>query len=152
MSDLVQKIQQDLMAAMKSRDELKLAVLRMLKSSVQLAQTEKSKDAELSDEDVFGLIRRAIKQRKEAAELYDKGGAGDRAKRELDEAKVLESYLPAQMSDEDITKLVADVAKQVVASGPRDMGKMLGKVMGAAKGLADGNKVKAAVQKYLASL
>ena len=152
MSDLVQKIQQDLMAAMKSREELKLAVLRMLKSSIQLAQTEKSKDAELSDEDVFGLIRRAIKQRKEAAELYDKGGASDRATRELDEAKVLESYLPAQMSDEDITKLVADVAKQVGASGPRDMGKMMGKVMGAAKGLADGNKVKAAVQKYLASL
>ena len=152
MSDLVQKIQKDLMTAMKEKDELKLSVLRMLKSAIQLVQTEKSKDAQLSDEDVFAIIRRSIKQRKEAAELYTKGGAADRAQSELNEAKVLETYLPAQLSDEDIAKIVADVAKQLGATGPRDMGKIMGKVMGAAKGQADGNKVKEAVQKYLASL
>ena len=137
---------------MKGREEMKLSVLRMLKAAVQLAQVEKGKDAEFTDEDVLVLVRRLIKQRKEAAEMYKAGGADDRAASELAETKFLEVYLPAQMSDEDLAKIVADAAVQVGATGMKDMGKMMGKAMAAANGLADGNRVKAAVQKYLSSL
>ena len=152
MSDLAVRVQSDLVAAMKHKDELTLSVLRMLKSSIQLMQVEKGKDHELTDDDVLVLVRRLIKQRVEAAEMYKSGGANDRAERELAEAKVLEAYQPAQMSDEDVAALVAKIAAEVGAKGPKDMGKVMGKVMAAVKGQADGNRVKAAVQQHLASL
>mgnify|MGYP003620120359 FL=1 len=152
MSNLVTQIQNDIIAAMKSRDELKLSVLRMLKSAIQLAQIEKGKDTPLTDDDVLVLVRRLIKQRIEAAEMYKAGGVADRADSELAEAKILEVYQPAQLSDEDLAKIVAEIASQIGASGPKDMGKMMGKVIAAAKGQADGNRVKAEVQKYLSTL
>ena len=152
MSDLAGKIQSDLVAAMKNKDELKLSVLRMLKSAMQLAQVEKGKENALTDDDVLVLVRRLIKQRVEAAEMYKSGGAADRAERELAEAQVLEIYQPAQLSDEDILKNVAKVAEETGAAGPKDMGKMMGKTMAAVKGQADGNRVKSAVQHYLNQL
>ena len=153
MSDLAGKIQSDLVAAMKNKDELKLSVLRMLKSAMQLAQVEKGKENALTDDDVLVLVRRLIKQRVEAAEMYKSGGAADRAERELAEAQVLEIYQPAQLSDEDILKIVAKVAEEETgAAGPKDMGKMMGKTMAAVKGQADGNRVKSAVQHYLNQL
>lgn len=152
MSDLVLKIQEDLVAAMKRKDELTLSVLRMLKSAIQLAQIEKGKDDPLTDDDVLVLVRRLIKQRNEAAEMYKNGGAEDRAARELEEAKVLDVYQPAQLADDALAKIVEDAAKQVGAAGPKDMGKLMGKVMAAVKGRADGNRVKACVQGYLNSL
>ena len=152
MSGLVDKIQSNLVTAMKNKDELTLSVLRMLKSSIQLAQVEKGKDNALTDDDVLVLVRRLIKQRTEAAEMYKNGGASDRADRELAEIKVLEAYQPAQLSDEDILKIVAKVAEETGAAGPKDMGKMMGKTMAAVKGQADGNRVKSAVQQYLSQL
>ncbi|MDO5114747.1 MAG: GatB/YqeY domain-containing protein [Synergistaceae bacterium] len=152
MSDLAVKIQSDLVTAMKNKDELKLSVLRMLKSAIQLAQVEKGREVSLSDDDILVLVRRLIKQRAEAAEMYKSGGAGDRAARELEEIKVLEAYQPAQLSDEDILKIVARIAEESGAAGPKDMGKMMGKTMAAVKGQADGNRVKAAVQQYLSQL
>ena len=152
MSNLVTQIQNDMIAAMKSRDELKLSVLRMLKSAIQLAQIEKGKDTPLTDDDVLVLVRRLIKQRIEAAEMYKAGGVADRADSELAEAKILEVYQPAQLSDEDLAKIVAEIASQIGASGPKDMGKMMGKTMAAVKGQADGNRVKSAVQHYLNQL
>ena len=122
MSNLVTQIQNDMIAAMKSRDELKLSVLRMLKSAIQLAQIEKGKDTPLTDDDVLVLVRRLIKQRIEAAEMYKAGGVADRADSELAEAKILEVYQPAQLSDEDLAKIVAEIASQIGASGPKDMG------------------------------
>lgn len=152
MSDLAGKIQSDLVVAMKNKDELKLSVLRTLKSAMQLAQVEKGKENALTDDDVLVLVRRLIKQRVEAAEMYKSGGAADRAERELAEAQVLEIYQPAQLSDEDILKIVAKVAEETGAAGPKDMGKMMGKTMAAVKGQADGNRVKSAVQHYLNQL
>ena len=152
MSDLAGKIQSDLVVAMKNKDELKLSVLRMLKSAMQLAQVEKGKENALTDDDVLVRVRRLIKQRVEAAEMSKSGGAADRAERELAEAQVLEIYQPAQLSDEDILKIVAKVAEETGAAGPKDMGKMMGKTMAAVKGQADGNRVKSAVQHYLNQL
>jgi uncharacterized protein YqeY len=152
MSELAAKVQHDLVQAMKDKEEVKLNVLRMLKSAIQIAQTEKSKDTELTDDDVLTLVRRLIKQRHEAADLYREHGAADRADSELAEAKILEAYQPAQLGDEELAKAVAEAAAAIGAQGPKDMGKLMGKVMGAVKGKADGNRVKEQVQKYLASL
>ncbi len=149
---LLSQIQSDLVQAMKDKDDVKLAVMRMLKSAVQVAQVEKGKDAEFTDDDVLLIVRRLIKQRNEAAELYRSGGAADRAERELAEAKILEVYQPAQLKDEELEKLVAEAAQSAGASGPKDMGRVMGKAMAAVKGQADGNRVRRAVQKYLSSL
>lgn len=152
MSALTSKIQADLVSAMKNREETKLSVLRMLKSSMQLAQVEKGRDSELGDDEVLVLLRRLIKQRVEAAEMYKAGGAEDRALNELEEAKILEAYLPEQLSDEALNAIVAEAASAVGATGMKDMGKTMGKAMAAVNGQADGNRVKEAVQKYLSSL
>lgn len=151
MSALAAKIQADLVSAMKNREEVKLSVLRMLKSSMQLAQVEKKKGSDLGDDEVIVLIRRLIKQRVEAAEMYRTGGADDRALTELEEAKYLEAYLPAQLSDEALNVIVAEAAAAIGATGMKDMGKVMGKAMAAVAAQADGNRVKDAVQKYLSS-
>ena len=149
---LLSQIQSDLVQAMKDKDDVKLAVLRMLKSAVQVAQVEKGKDSEFTDDDVLLIVRRLIKQRNDAAELYKSGGAADRAERELAEAKILEVYQPAQLKDEELEKLVAEAAQSAGASGPKDMGRVMGKAMAAVKGQADGNWVRRAVQNFLSSL
>ena len=152
MSDLLLRIQNDLVEAMKMRDDLRLSVLRMLKSAAQMAQIEKGKDIPLTDDEVIVLVRRLIKQRNEAAEMYKSGGAQDRAQKELDEIKVLDSYLPEQMPEEEIMKIIAEISSQVGASGPKDMGKVMGKTMAELKGRADGGKVKDLVLRHLSSL
>ena len=151
MPDLVLRIQNDLVAAMKKRDELSLSVLRMLKSAIQMAQIEKGRDLALSEDEVLVIVRRLIKQRHEAAEMYRSGGAQDRADRELEEAKVLDSYQPEQLSDEAIEKIVTDILPLVGATGLKDMGKVMGKAVAAVKGRAEGERIKKMVLKHLSS-
>lgn len=135
--------------AMKKRDELKLSALRMLKAAIQMAQIEKGRDLSLSEDEVLVIVRRLIKQRSEAAEMYSSGGAQDRAEIELEEAKILGSYQPEQLSDEEIEKIVIDILSLVGASGPKDMGKVMGKTVAAVKGRADGERIKKIVLKHL---
>ena len=149
MSDLLLRIQNDLVEAMKMRDDLRLSVLRMLKSAAQMAQIEKGKDIPLTDDEVIVLVRRLIKQRNEAAEMYKSGGAQDRAQKELDEIKVLDSYLPEQMPEEEIMKIIADISSQVGASGPKDMGKVMGAANKKLAGKADGKSISEVVKKLL---
>ena len=151
MSDLEMKIQKDLVDAMKKRDELRLSVLRMLKSAIQMAQIEKGRDLPLTDDEVLVIVRRLIKQRNEAAEMYRSGGAHDRAETELEEVKVLDSYQPEQLSDEEIVKIVTEISTQVEASGLKDMGKVMGKTVAAVKGRAEGGRIKELVLKHLSS-
>ena len=152
MTALATRIASDLVAAMKSKNELSLSVLRMLKSSMQLVVAEHNKDYELTDDEILTLVRRLIKQRKEAAEMYLKGKAQDRAERELAEAKVLEAYLPAQLSQEKIEEIVAQTAHEVGAASQKDMGRLMGAVMAKVKGQADGGAVRGAVSSYLSKL
>lgn len=151
MSDLELKIQNDLVDAMKKRDELRLSVLRMLKSAIQMAQIEKGRDLPLTDDEVLVIVRRLIKQRNEAAEMYRSGGAHDRAETELEEVKVLDSYQPEQLSDEEIEKIVTDILPLVGATGLKDMGKVMGKAVAAVKGRAEGERIKKMVLKHLSS-
>lgn len=146
---LTQDITHDLTQAMKAREEPKLSTLRMLKAELQKLQADKGKGVEITDEDVYAVIRRLIKQRKDAAEQYRAGGAEDRAESELAEVKILEPYLPKQLSDEEIDAMISESAKELGVSTPKDMGKLMKAVMSKAKGQADGSRVKERVNAFL---
>ncbi|MCL2684427.1 MAG: GatB/YqeY domain-containing protein [Synergistaceae bacterium] len=146
---LEEQIQRDLVSAMKNHDERRLSTLRMLKASIQLASSEKGRSGDLEDEDIHALIRRGIKQREEAAEMYKKGGAPERARNELTEAALLMEYLPAQMDDEELEEVIRGIISSTEASGPKDMGRVMSAVMKEISGRADGKRVKDAVQKIL---
>ncbi|MDR1133460.1 MAG: GatB/YqeY domain-containing protein [Synergistaceae bacterium] len=146
---LEETIQRDLVAAMKSRDERRMAVLRMLKTSIQLASTEKGR-GEIADGDIHVLVRRGIKQREEAAELYKTGGAPERAEEELAESRILAEYLPAQLGNEELERVISGVISSLGASGPKDIGRVMGAAMKETAGRADGKRVKEITAKLLA--
>ena len=146
---LTQDIAHDLTQAMKSREEPKLSTLRMLKAELQKLQADKGRGVEILDADVHAVIRRLIKQRKDAAEQYASGGAQDRAASELAEIKILEPYLPQQLSDEALDAMITEAAQEIGASSPKDMGKLMKAVMSKAKGQADGGRVKDKVNAFL---
>ena len=146
---LTQDITRDLTQAMKAREEPKLSTLRMLKAELQKLQADKGKSYEITDSDVQAVIKRLIKQRKDAAEQYLAGGAADRAESELAEVKILEPYLPSQLSDKDIESMISATAGEINAASPKDMGKLMKAVMSKAKGQADGSRVKELVTAFL---
>ena len=146
---LTQDIAHDLTQAMKLREEPRLSTLRMLKAELQKLQADKGKGVEITDDDVHTVIRRLIKQRKDAAEQYKAGGANDRAESELAEISILEPYLPKQLGDDEIDAIISEAAKEINASSPKDMGKLMKAVMSKAKGQADGSKVKERVTAFL---
>ena len=146
---LTQDITHDLTQAMKAREEPRLSTLRMLKAELQKLQADKGKSYEITDADVQAVIKRLIKQRKDAAEQYSAGGASDRAEAELAEVKILEPYLPKQMGDEELDSLIGEAAEEIHAASPKDMGKLMKAVMSKAKGLADGARVKERVTAFL---
>ena len=146
---LTQTITHDLTQAMKAREEPTLSTLRMLKAELQKLQADKGKSYEITDSDVQAVIKRLIKQRKDAAEQYSAGGAADRAEAELAEVKVLEPYLPKQLSDEELDSLIREAAEEISATSTKDMGKLMKAVMSKAKGLVDGARVKEKVTAFL---
>lgn len=147
--DLGKRVQEDLVQSMKSRDEKRLSTLRLLKAALQLAQVEKGKDRELSEEEVLVVVQRLIKQRREASEQYRAHGVEDRANQELEEAHILEAYLPEQLSDEEIAVMAREAAVSAKAQGPRDMGKVMGILMPKLKGKAEGGRVRSVVSRLL---
>lgn len=146
---LLQDITHDLTQAMKAREEPRLSTLRMLKAELQKLQADKGRGYEITDSDVQAVIKRLIKQRKDAAEQYSSGGAQDRADAELAEVKILEPYLPKQLGDEELDSLIHEAAEEIHATSTKDMGKLMKAVMSKAKGLADGSRVKEKVNAFL---
>ncbi len=146
---LLDQIQADLKNAQLNRDEVKVSTLRLLISEIK--NGEISKGQPLSDEDIISVIQREVKKRKEAAEAFRSGGREETAVREEAELKVLEAYLPAQMSNEELTKLVEETINEIGASSLSDMGKVIGSVMSRVKGKADGSTVSALVKERLAN-
>ncbi len=122
---LKQRLQTDLTAAMKRRDELTRDTLRMVLTAVKDAEVAGDAVRELSDEEVRAVVAREAKRRREAAEAFAAGGAAHRRDRELAEGEVLQAYLPAQLSDDDLTALVREMVAVTGASGPRAMGSVM---------------------------
>jgi uncharacterized protein len=144
---LKQKLSEDLKQALRSGDSLRCSVIRMLISAI--GYVEMAKQATLSDTDIYGVISREIKQRKESIEAYTQGNRPELAAKEEAEMAILKAYLPAQMSSAEIEELVRQVITEAGACGPRDKGRVMGKLMPLVKGKADGQEVNKAVDRML---
>jgi uncharacterized protein len=128
--------------AMKAGERDKVGALRMIANALQ-------QEAKGGDADDVAVLRRERKRRLEAAEAYRNGGSVDRADAEEAEARLIETYLPAEISDDELGQLVADAVAQSGAEGPQDMGKVMGAVMPKVDGRADGKRVSSAVRERL---
>lgn len=143
------KLREDLKQAQLSKDELKVSTLRLLISELTYAKVAKSADT-LSDGDIISVIQKEAKKRKESIESFRKGDREELARREEAELGILETYLPEQISDEELTKVVAESITKLGASGMADMGKVIGMVMGQVGAKAEGARVSAMVRSKLA--
>lgn len=136
---LEQKIEQDLKAALLSGDEQKVMTLRGLKATLLNAKIATGKrDSGLSDDEVLAVLSKQAKQRQESADMYVQGGDQVRADNELAEKAIIEKYLPAQLSEEDVVKMIDDVIKEIGATGLQAMGQVIGQVKQKAGAAADG--------------
>ena len=149
MSELKDRLRADLTAAMKSRDELTTATLRMVLAAVSAEEVAGKEARELSDDDVLGVLRREAKRRREAAEAFEGAGRAEQAGRERAEGEVVAGYLPAQLADADLAALVADVITRTGATGMRDMGRVMGAAGAEVAGRAEGGRVAAEVRRQL---
>ena len=147
---LEQKIQQDIMAAMKAHDNVRTNAVRAIKSAILLAKTAEGGKKELEDADIIKLIQKLLKQRKEAAEQYVAAGRLELADNELAEAKVLEEYVPKQLTPEEIEARVREIIAQTGAASPADMGKVMGVASRQLAGMADGRTLSTIVRQLLA--
>jgi len=144
---LQERLSQDMKDAMKAKEKLRLGVVRMLLAEAKKKAIDDGKPLDEAAE--IALVQRAVKQRREAAEAFEKGGRTESAATERAEAEILEGYLPAQLSDEDLAAEVADLVEKSGASGPGDIGKVMGPLMKKLAGRVDGNRARAAVQDAL---
>jgi uncharacterized protein YqeY len=150
MADLKTRLRADLTTAMKARDELGTATLRMLLTAVTNEEVSGSTAQVLSDEQVTAVISREAKKRREAAEAFTQGNRPEQAQRELDEERVLMAYLPEQLTDEELTSLVTQAITEAGATEPRQMGIVMKAVQPAIAGRADGKRVSDEVRRQLA--
>lgn len=147
---LKQRLQDDLTAAMKARDELRTATLRMVLSAVTVSEVAGKVARELSDDDVLAVLRREAKKRREAAESFTAGGREELAERERAEGRVVEEYLPAELSDDDVQAMVAEAIAEVGVEGMRGMGAVMKVVTPVIGSRAEGGRVAAEVRRQLA--
>ncbi len=136
-------------AAMKAKDTVALESLRAIKSALLLAQTETGPGTELSEEDEVKLVQKLVKQRKDSAAIYKEQGREDLAEPELAQAVIIEKFLPEQLTEEEIEKVVVKTIVAVGASGMKDMGKVMGIVSQELAGQADGKTISTIVKKNL---
>jgi uncharacterized protein YqeY len=149
MTDLKATLRSDLTTAMKARDELTTATLRMLLTAVTTEEVSGSSARDLSDDEVLRVITREAKKRREAAEAFADAGRTAQAEREVAEETVLARYLPSQLSDAELTALVAAAIAEAGVSDPRQLGLVMKNVTPVVAGRADGKRVSAEVRKQL---
>jgi hypothetical protein len=147
---ILDRIQADMAAAMKSRDADTLSTLRMLKAALMEAKTRKAKDETLGRDEEIEVLQRYAKKRRESIEELKKLGMADRVPREEQEIEVTRRYLPESLSDAELMAVVREAIAATGAAGPKDMGKVIGAVMAKVKGRADGSAVSRLVKQALA--
>jgi len=155
MTTLKSQLQQDLTAAMKSRDELRSATLRMALAAITKEEVAGKSARELSDDEVRQVITREAKKRREAADAFADAGRAEQAERERAEGDVLAGYLPAQLTDDELEAVVAEAVAEAKANGapegPKAMGAVMKIVNPKIAGRAEGARVAAAVKRQLAA-
>ena len=143
-----QQIQQDIKAAMLAKEKTRLESLRAIKAAITLAKTADGSES-IADEAVVKIIQKLVKQRKETAEIYKQQNREELAAQELAEAAAMEVYLPKQLSEEELEAELKKIIAQVGATGPQDMGKVMGTATKARAGKAEGKAISALVKKLL---
>ena len=145
---LEKRIMADLKTAMKNKDEAAKRGIRAIKSAILLLKTDGT-GAELTEEKEIKLLQKLVKQRKDSLEIYEKQGREDLAKVEREEIGAIEKYLPAQLSSEELEKILKEIIEKVGASSMKDMGKVMGMASKQLAGSADGKTISQTVKKLL---
>ncbi|HMJ69321.1 MAG TPA: GatB/YqeY domain-containing protein [Cyclobacteriaceae bacterium] len=148
---LKQTIDNDIKKAMLAKAKEELEALRGIKSQILLAETEKGGSGDIPQDVEMKLLTKAAKQRKESADIFQKEGREDLAKRELLQLEIINRYLPKQLSEAEITEELKTIIATVGAKGPQDMGKVMGTATKQLAGKADGKVISDIVKKLLAS-
>ena len=147
---LFEQINADYIAAYKAKETVRVSVLRMLKTSVKNRLVElRRPGGELSDEEMLDIVLKEGKQRRDSIAEYEKAGRSDLASREAEELAILEAYLPAAMSEEELAAAVEQAVAEAGASSPKEMGKVMSLLMPRCKGRVDGRKLSQAVRDRL---
>ena len=151
MSDLKERLRTDLTTSMKARDALRSSTLRMLLTSITNAEVAGKEQRELSDDDIVGVLSTEAKKRREAADAFAAADRADSAEKERAEAAIIADYLPEQLDDAEISRLVSETIASLGAArdGMRAMGKVMGALQPRVKGRADGAVVAAEVRRQL---
>lgn len=136
---IAERVEQDLVTALRARDETRLATLRLLKAAAK--NLEVAKRSALTDDDYEAVVRRQVKMRREAASEYDRGKRPEQAAQERQELAILEEYLPAQMDEADVRQLVMQAVDETGATSLRELGKVMSHAMRTVQGRADGTQV-----------
>ena len=150
--NLVDQINADIKSAMLAKDKETLEALRAIKAAFMVALTEKGAAHELNDDAALKIIQNLVKQRKDSAAIYEQNGRMELFEKEMSEAAVIEKYLPAQLSKEEIEAQVKVLIAQLGASGPQDMGKVMGAASKQLAGKAEGKVISLVVKELLAAL
>jgi uncharacterized protein YqeY len=146
---LFEQVSEGIMAAMKAREKEKLEALRNLKKVMIEARTSKGAGSELSDEESLKIIQKLVKQGKESADIYQKQNRNDLYAEEMAQVKVLETFLPEQISDDKLTAIITGIIQQTGATSIKDMGKVIGIASKELAGKADGREIAAKVKEML---
>lgn len=144
-----QKVMEQMKAAMKSKDSVALESLRAIKSALLLEQTS-GNGGELTEDDEIKLVQKLVKQRKDSAAIFQEQGRNDLAEPELAQVAVIEQFLPEQLTEEEIEKVVVQTIDAIGAEGMKDMGKVMGIVSKELAGQADGKTISTIVKQKLA--
>lgn len=152
MNELFDKISNDIKTAMLSRDKVALESLRGVKKEFIEAKTAKGGDGNLADEVAVKILQKMVKQRKESAAIFAEQNRPELAENELAEAAVIEKYLPAQLSDEELSAIVSALISELGAKGPQDMGKVMGAASKKLAGKAEGRVISDKVKQLLAAM
>ena len=148
--NLTERVDSDLKTAMREKNATKLGVLRMLKAAMMNAAIEKGRaDSKLSDADATQVMRKQVKQRQDSIESFEKGGRAELAAKEKEELSILQSYLPQQMSEDELSKIVRETIAEVGATSKAQMGAVMKALQAKVAGRADGKTLSAEVQKQL---
>jgi uncharacterized protein YqeY len=146
---LKEKLQNDLTAAMRARDEVRSATIRMILTAVKNEEVSGKEARELNDQEVITVLSREAKKRREAAEAFEQAGASDRAANEKAEGAIIAEYLPAQLSESEIKDLISAAIKETGAAGPQQMGLVMKSIQPKIAGRADGGLVSSLVKAAL---
>ena len=144
-----QRLQENLKAAMKARDELRVSTIRLALSAVRNAEIAKGR--ELTDDEMTEVLAREVKRRREAIEGAEKAGRQDVADKETKELEILTDYLPEQLGEEEIVRIAREIIGEVGAAGPKDRGRVMSALMQRIRGRADGRVASQVVERILQS-